>query len=84
MVLSVEFRALLLTALLPLLGCAVDLGPTWVEIGEGQAQHSQLSDGDEVSIVEGPQGGYMVALSLRPAACWRATPAIRPTPTTPG
>ena len=53
--------ALLLALLLP--GCA-DLGPAWVEVGDGQEQHTGLLDGDEVPIVLGPQGGYMIALSL--------------------
>ena len=54
-------------AVLPLLwlaACGGDLGPTWVELGQGELQHDELADGDEVSIVRGPQGGTMVALSL--------------------
>lgn len=60
----VRGAALLLLLACAAVGCDVDLGPTWVEIGEGLEQHADLTDGDEVAIVEGPQGGYMIALSL--------------------
>jgi hypothetical protein len=50
-------------ALLLLAGCA-DLSPAWVVIGDGQDQHTGLLDGDDVPIVQGLQGGHMVALSL--------------------
>jgi len=48
--------------------CAGDdqpVGPAWVEIGAGADQFAPLADGDSVSIVLGPQGGFMVALALR-------------------
>lgn len=48
-----------------LAGCSpADLGPLWVEVGDGEDQHSPLADGDEVPIVMGPQLGYMIPLSL--------------------
>jgi hypothetical protein len=59
-------RALLAAAtLLSLVGCSADLGPSWVVIGQGDEHHAELADGDDVSIILGPQGGYMVPLSLR-------------------
>ncbi len=65
-------RPLLL--LLLLTGC-VDLGPSWVAIGQGEAEHVELSEGDAVPIVQGPQGGYMVALSLRAGGLLAGDPA---------
>jgi len=73
----VAFQDLLvaLSVAFVLAGCGPDLGPAWVEIGEGRADHSGLDDGDEVTIVEGPQGGYMVALSMGAGGVLAGDPA---------
>ncbi len=59
---------------LALAGCA-DLGPAWVEVGDGEDQHTGLDDGDDVPIVLGPQGGYMIALSLGAGGVLAGDPA---------
>jgi hypothetical protein len=53
-------------------GCG---GDAWVEVGTGRAEHVDLVDGDEVEIVEGPQGGYMIAMSLVAGGVMAGDPA---------
>lgn len=53
-----------------LLACAnpqndSDLGDSWLELGAGLDGYAQLQDSDDVEIVLGPQGGYMIALALQ-------------------
>ncbi len=42
-----------------------ELGDAWVVVGAGEESYSELVDEDEVPIVQGPQGGFMIALSLQ-------------------
>lgn len=68
-------RLALFLAALAGLGCGDDLGPVWVELGQGETHHAVLADGDEVEIVEGPQGGTMIALSLAAGGVQAGDPA---------
>jgi hypothetical protein len=43
--------------------CMVD--PVVIEVGQGELEFSMLSDGDEVMIVHGPQGGWHITGSIR-------------------
>lgn len=40
-------------------------GPTSIEVGTGQFDYEPVTEGQELPIVEGPQGGYHVWLGLR-------------------
>ena len=63
---------LLVLASLLLLACGDEVGysgpipqaPALVSIGTGESEYRALSDGDDVQIVLGPQGGFMIALAM--------------------
>ncbi|MCA9530641.1 MAG: hypothetical protein KC543_10935 [Myxococcales bacterium] len=46
-------------------GCGDGAPDAELELGTGGAAFSPLSDGDRVSLTEGPQGGYHILLALR-------------------
>ncbi|HJN76329.1 MAG TPA: hypothetical protein QGF58_20540 [Myxococcota bacterium] len=50
-----------------LLACAKDApdAERWLELGAGLDSYATLDASDEVEIVLGPQGGYMIALALQ-------------------
>lgn len=44
---------------------AVDAGPPQVELGTGDSEFEAIADGDDIFIVQGPQGGYHFFGSVR-------------------
>lgn len=46
-------------------GSSADAGPPFIELGTGTREFEPLDDGDDIFIVQGPQGGYHFFGSLR-------------------
>ncbi len=58
----------MLLVMLALFGCDLDYtidGPPELELGTGEFAYEAMTDGDELTIINGPQGGYHLLLGVR-------------------